>query len=302
MKKYLFLFFFSDVLLFAFGGGTGEKDNPFQIWNKDHLEELSDSVYNDAWRSECWHCDKYFRLMQDIYDVDKYVSWFYGYFYGNLKKITINTAASYPFFSAIDNEGVIDSLITDSYINNIASGIVGGLVRTYSITGPKDPPILSNCINNINDLAYSGIAGQNMGGLITHCLNNGSVSGVDAIAGITGNNEGRITYCINTGKISGKSSLGGIVGITINGSYVNQGVLNCINTGDVEGQERVGGIFGYGTRAVISNCINSGYIKGEKAVGGILGFMYNSSATISNCVNVGVVEGEEEVGGIVGKE
>jgi hypothetical protein len=149
-------------------------------------------------------------------------------------------------------------------------------------------------------------------GTISHCINNGSVSGVDMVAGIASDNgfAEQIINCINTGKITATNSgnndifsgVAGIVAVTQGGS-----TTNCINLGDIEGQGFVGGIqgLGYGSSpkpAIITNCVNAGYVKGTSQVGGILGIMFNPGVIITNCVNVGVVEGNEDVGSIVGKE
>jgi ABC-type Co2+ transport system permease subunit len=162
----------------------------------------------------------------------------------------------------------------------------------------------------------AGISYQN-NGTISHCINNGSVSGVDRVAGIVSENTslGKVISCINTGKITATNSginifFTGVAGIVVTSQFGS--IFNCINLGNVEGQDYVSGIQvdAVGTAlnpSLITNCINAGYVKGNKYVGGILAVMSYSfppdvNVIITNCVNVGVVEGNEDVGSIVGKE
>ena len=172
-------------------------------------------------------------------------------------------------------------------------------------------------LGNINYNFIAGITNYNYG-TINHCLNNGSVSGINAASGIVHEWAGTIS-CINTGKITasdfdseGSTWWIGVSGIA--GTNQKRSITNCLNTGSVEGigylrsrnSGGIGGICGYATGssgefAIITGCINTGFIMGRNYVGGILGNFFDGVNTI-NCVNTGVVEGEEDVGAIVGKE
>ena len=311
--------FSSNFLFSQFGGGgPGDtKDNAYQIWTKFHLEELGDSVnttfdpYNP--NKPCWICSKYFNLMTDIVNVTQSIGWyqFYGNFYGN-KKLTAEINYDYDlnpymapalFFSLCET---IDSLILDGFING-GAGIVFSNMSVYGGTAGK----ITNCINNSTNNG-AGIAYRNHS-TISHCLNNGSVSGVDFVAGIAADcQNGNIYNCINIGNIYASVSepnvldwwnFQGASGIVIISRNI---VSNCINLGDVKGYDYVSGIASYVGSAtyfscVLSNCINSGFIKGRRYVGGIVGMNVNNSSSITNCVNTGVIEGEEDVGSIIGK-
>ena len=302
--------FFSNVLLYSQlgGGGPGDsKDNAYQIWTREHLLEFSDSMVTK------WDIDKHFRLMQDINNVSQTTGVLRdisGSFNGSNKEIKVTIIFDpygiYPISAAVFrglNGGVIDGLVVDGYINESIAGISGGGVGETI-----------NSINNINltnpYLYVNGTGGiyqANNGGTISHCLNNGRVSGVDYIGGIAAVNVGTISNCINTGKITGTEfTAGGYNGVGGIVAASGNTISNCINLGDITGINYISGIAGsvlggFYSLSSITNCFNSGYIKGNKYIGGIVGFI-NDYGNITNCINTGVVEGEEDVGSIVGKE
>jgi hypothetical protein len=251
---------------------------------------------------------------------------FLGYFHGNEKKIIIDIEGILVcvLFAGICDDGVVDGLTVEGYIK-VFPGTVG--FSTFAggggIGGVANGGTIIRCISNVNVILMPA-DDQMAGGItpavyhmctISNCINNGSITGMDRIGGIAGENSGTIINCINTGKITATASgennifsgVGGIVGTCANSC---DSISGCINLGDVEGQGFVGGILGLGRGVagfvykpvIITNCVNSGYIKGKNAVGGILGIMWNEYVNISNCLNTGVVEGEEDVGSVVGKE
>ena len=330
-KKYviLFLFLFSNVFLFAQpfnGNGDGTAGDPYQIWNNNDLEELYDSVAYHMTNLFNWINGKHFILMADITTpFTKIIALgLNGYFHGNGKKINVEIMCDllgyryYSLFGGLSTGITLDSLIIDGIVNQDCgcAGITTGV--THFTTSIK------YCINNATlPFGAAGIVQQNLGGTVSHCINNGSITGVDRIGGIAGNNDmgGTVINCTNTGKITATNSgtntdifgmptpdngVGGIVGCVMN--YCKE-ISNCINIGNVEGQGMAGGIVGVikgmlppYPNSQLLNCINYGYVKGTNYVGGISGWTYNQYFDISNCVNTGVVEGDTDVGSIVGKE
>ena len=329
MKKYFIclLLTISSGLLFAQppfnGNGTGALNAPYQIWTRYHLKELSDSLYNDAFRSNCWHCDKHFRLMQDIDAITQTecLSLFNGYFHGSNKKITLLNTNGYPFISML--YGTVDSLIVDGYINNGGAAIVGGVATSSAV--------INYCTSNvtisidINGFGVGGVVGLNMG-VVINCVNNGYISVygmIDMIGGVVGRNDagGHIINCVNSGKITtinsgyntgltgqptSNNGVGGIVGSHPNAT--GGSIRNNINTGSVEGQDMVGGIVGVivGSGGMspptsITNNLNYGFVKGNKIVGGVASWVFSGIINISNNSNFGVVVGEEDTGCIVGR-
>ena len=312
----LLYFFFSNALLFSQFSfpGDGSVQNPYEIWTLEHWNELTDSSYYYFYNgNRSWAKDKHIHLMQDINNISQPLySYSICYFNGKNKIITEDVV--YNFFWLPG--GIIDSLTVNGYTNSS-----GGKF------GVGSNNIVTNCINNIPvvDFGYEGVYGimiYQAGGItstnhgtISHCINNGDVSGVDRIAGIVSTNSETASHCINTGKITASNSGsdnwdgGGIGGIFALNVY---SINSCINLGDVVGQNNVGGIggmavtnSGFSPPCTITNSINAGYIKGNSLIGGIVGknfYISGSPSVISNCVNTGVIEGEEDVGTIVGKE
>ena len=96
MKKYfvfLVLYLFSNALLFSQFSfpGEGTEAYPYELWTKEHLEELGDSIvaYVEGPRDTCGHCYQYFKLMQNIDNIEYRICG-YGldsYFDGNDKII-----------------------------------------------------------------------------------------------------------------------------------------------------------------------------------------------------------------------
>ena len=337
MKKYFALvllsLFFQRLLLFSQPSfpGEGTEISPYQLWSKEHLTELCDSINNIGppyYMS--WTTDKYFRLMQDMDNVYQSIGWyaFSGYLRGNGKTINMAMPDSLmlssikhcyvPGLISLDNGSLLDSLTVTGYI-------------TYARTifGVEVSSILDNCITNVDIVCYpceyiisniiyywavAGIAATNRG-TISHCINNGNVTGVDFVAGIAAESfQGKIFNCINTGKITATGTeikewydYTGVAGITIEAPKTD--FSNCINLGDIEGHYYVGGIASksfsalFSSWTIVKNCINAGNIKGKKYVGGIIGIDFDlQPADIYNCINTGIIEGEEDAGGIVGKE
>ena len=320
--KFFFVFsllLISNKLLFSQFSfqGEGTEYEPYEIWTKEHLIEMDDSMhiaYEN--KNPRRYSNTYFCLMQDIEDsLSQTMVWiFWGkHFHCNRKKI--NVAIDSPhfipsitasLFGSFASSLAIDGLIAEGYlIGNGGSGIVAGSSGTVSY-----------CINNATiigmnpNISFAGGIASDNHGTITNCLNNGSVTGVDRIGGIVSDNWGSVISCINTGKVVGSNSgnngiFSGVAGIVATAQYGF--VLNCINLGDIEGKDYVAGIHGLasGTSSEpveITNCINAGYVKGNNIVSGILGIMWNRNVNISVCINTGVIEGEEDVGSIVGGE
>jgi len=297
MIKYFFiglLIFFSNIILFAqppFNGlGDGSKNNPYQIWTLDDLMELRDSTKHIF---SVWSQNKHFRLMQDINDtLREMVCWFFeGHFYGGGHKINVamiyNPPLSYDggFFAQIGSGGSIDSLTLYGYGTD-------GVVIVGNISSSPNSTVI-NCTNNVDfHITYydggAGIVGFNLGATILNCVNNGSITGVDRIGGIVGENSGTVNNCLNNGRItatswkanSSFSGVGGIIGTIAN---YHGGVSNNINIGTIKGQGQVGGIIG-SIRDLKSNPVtnnsNFGVVVGEEDTGCIVG--RNNGGNISN--------------------
>ena len=318
----------STTTVFAqFGGGTGTAEDPYQIWNKSHWDELADS-YNvwleDSIVNTCSDTTGYlgvhFRLMADIDEViEKCIpyaynydtaSWeftevyFNGFFHGGGHSINVKINDEFEsngqgrfLFLAIGESAIVDSIeVIGSPVNfrgiiKNNSGIVRALISNLTeITGLGSYP-------NLAGICYS----NGLGGLLENCTNktNFSIETGGSLAGICLSNSGTISYCKNFGNLYMKNGpIGGIV--HGNGSGL---VTCCINHGIISSGENpapnhvgFGGICYCGGQ--INNCINIGNVSSSiKQTGGICG----TSSNIQNCANYGIINCTyPENGGISG--
>jgi len=133
---------------------------------------------------------------------------------------------------------------------------------------------------------------------ISDAINRGTVTGVENVGGIAGNNAGIIQNSYNYGAVSGITVVGGVAG------YLEGTVTNCLNKGAITASQSgavIGGIAGKNSKAVIGSCnlgaitVSGGLVK----AGGIAGTSYSQ---IKACYNAGkiTVSGSGYVGGLVG--
>ena len=141
LKSILLIYIISCNFLLAqygtFGGGDGTEYNPYQIYSKAHLEELSIVILNSVeyGTSNNFSVGKYFILMNDItdsvrivigtskiYNLENYPDVFYsgssfqGNFDGQGHKITLalnphNLASPYSYVSALIGPGIVPYLV-----------------------------------------------------------------------------------------------------------------------------------------------------------------------------------------------
>ena len=298
--------------------GSGTASVPYEIWNKDDLQALADTVNNHTQYYTAYG-DLHFKLMADITDTFRTVighnnpaiihRW-NNHFDGNGHKIVVSITQNsnlgtwfLGLFGFADNYSVIENLTVE--------GIVSGIAEVGGICG-MNYGLIQNCTNYVSVTSIGGwsggICGDNWGEIL-HCVNLGSVkSNFLYIGGICGINRGNISYCINVGNIKETDEVGGIVGRnSIAGSSSNSlNILeNNLNIGTVEGQNIVGGIVACIAWNInnndIKNNVNAGFVKGNDAVGGIIGAVsVSTNSTISNNFNSGVVSGETNWGCIIG--
>ena len=186
--------------------------------------------------------------------------------------------------------------------------MVGGIVGQNSATVEKCTNKSSAPVTG-GDQFTGGICGDNMGGTVTGCQNEATVTGHIIVGGIVGYNytNAQVSDCTNTGSVTGSSTfIGGIVGDLETGT-----VTGCDSSGIIKGTSSVGGIVGrINDSGTIQTCKNSGTVTGCNSdgtttdsnieVGGICGD--NMGGTVRNCENNGgAVSGDSNVGGIVGR-
>jgi len=299
-------------------GGDGTETEPYQIWSKEHLQELADSVNNATTntRHNNWSRYKYFVLMQDIIDTvrtmmiggtpsNHNIGCFQGNFNGQNFKIVLGIdnkdGTRYTaLFRGISNNSIISNLTTEGYVitdNHIVAGVVAN-----TVTGGTTIINVTNNCDVSGEIQVGGIIANGLSTLVSNCTNNGKIfsSGFYA-GGISGISEYTINS-VNNGEIIASATAGGITGA--NGSHV----INCINNGKIYSDSTAGGIVGldgrFGNNTIISNNINYGFVNSYYNAGGIVGLIYILSweTIVSNNSNFGVVIGEEDTGCIIGRD
>ena len=338
MRKYVFfiiLITVSTSVFCQFGGGTGTNIDPYRIYTKSHIEELSDSLLSGNSFTGI-----HFDLMNDISDslrapVGKRNFPFNGSFHGKGHNIVLGmdlrdsvmysyTEIEYCLFPELGEDAYLDSLSISGYI--FASlGLVGynyGEIN-YCINNLSsvfsNNEIITEIFDNYGNIFSSGICFRNDGGIIQNCINNSDLYGT-MVGGISSEintsedmNAAMVVNCINNGNILIENALydgssgGGIGGYNIIG-YDGLPVIisNCNNYGDFyftgnNFSTGVGGVAGYivGDTHII-NCINYGNIEGKVMYcGGIAGYI-NQYTLIDKCSNYGNISGESSIGGIYG--
>jgi hypothetical protein len=302
-----------------YGGGSGEPNNPYLIYDANQMYAIGIDA-ND------W--DKCFKLMADIdlgqFDgkdgrpkfrtigyasistVDTYYVPFTGSFDGNN-----HTISNFTYTSTDSNDFNSVGLFGDIYDPNseiknlglIGPNVTGNDYMVGSLVGRLGEGTISNCYAEgcsvTGRFVVGGLVGGN-GGTINNCYTIGSVSGYKHVGGLVGNNGGTITNCYTIGSVSGYQYVGGLVGLDV--GTIN----NCNSNTSVSGSIYVGGligivgteILGFSPGYIVSNCYSTGSVSGTNVVGGLVG--YNILGTITNCFSVGSVTGSGKVGGLVG--
>ncbi len=207
--------------------------------------------------------------------------------------------------------GTINNLtIKDSYI--LGTGRYVGSITGYA----RKSSNINNCVN-LAEIVYDnieyeysklgGIVGENYGGIISNCYNQGTVRGNAAVlGGIVGGNQGTINKCENLGIIKSERTSSSYVGSGAGGicgcNY--RLIINSINNSNIEMDYDIGGIVGNNIAGTVNNCRNNKNLKSSKTLGGIVG-INESNATVEFCENYGEIIGNQSSyqvsqGGIVG--
>ena len=259
--------------------GSGTEFDPYLIQNAQHLAYIAEMVNGGVTHYE----NTYFKLTTNV-QIDSTTAWnpiglsetnyFSGHFEGDNHTITLylhSSLAHVGLFGCVQNASIKNLSIAGEILQQgIAAGSVGGVV--------------SRCLGNST---------------VSNCHNSGTIESIYSSAGTS-------THSYNY------SRTGGIVGHC----SANTSIINCSNTGDISSRAEcttstyynyamfylyLGGIVGnvsmnYYYTAIISNCYNTGNISSSTLnnitycipfTGGIVG--YSTNVNISDCYNAGVI-------------
>ncbi len=275
MKRFLLtilLIAFSHSIVHAkFAGGSGEKDDPWQVASVNQLQEIKN------------HPDKHFIQIHNI-DASDTKDWNHGLGFDPLGTL-LN-----PFKGTYDGAGYSISELTISYKPGCTAHVAVGLFGQISGAQIKNTKLVNADISRLGDFV-GGLVGENRGEILNSCVT-GHVLGKYSVGGLVGKNAGKIRNSCSGADVSGsKNYVGGLAGD-------NSGeITNSFATGHVSGTENyVGGLTGDNS-GEITNSFAKGHVSGSIDVGGLVGW---NRGRISNTYALGNVSGDVRVGGLAG--
>ena len=294
-----------------YGGGSGEPNDPYQIWGANDMQAIGDDA-ND------W--DKHFILMADTDlsqfdgkegrekfnviapDANDAESLFQGIPFAGVFDGNDHTISNFVYDSnGVDFIGLFGCVDdTNAEIKNLGlidpNVTAGTGISVGSLVGRLFMGAITNCYAEggsvTGDLVVGGLVGDNFSAIID-CHVTGNVLGDHRVGGLVGYNAGHVTDSYGDGDVSGDAYVGGLAGESSFGT-----ITDCHSNGDVSGGVYIGGLVGESYFGTIIDCYSSGSVTGEFFVGGLCG--YNIKTTIIHCYVTGSVLGDYEVGGLVG--
>ncbi len=290
-----------------FAGGTGTKDDPYEIATGAQLAYLGENVKSGTYGEK--YADTYFELTEDIdlggkewtpiaYTAADLVMGglayyvFAGNFDGNghtIKNLTIGTEASPYSGDVCGLFGATSGTIEDVVLENVSINYVGG--KHSSGYGFRMGGALVGY--SMGDVVNCTVIGLDM-----KAGTDGGFVVFNSVGGLVGVQDGETT--VSHSRVSGKISetskqgdVGGFVGMLVSGSsakYCGADVSVEV-TGDGRGST-VGGFVGIGNgettdKTLIEKCYATGNITGAEYAGGFVGNL--SGLNIDNCYATGDV-------------
>lgn len=294
----------TDFTAADFAGGSGTKDDPYQIATAGQLAKLASEVNSGV--PEQTHSGEYFKLTAPI---DLSGKRWIPIGYGN--------ASSKAFSGYFDgNNQVITGLYVDERGNNVCAGLFGVVVAV------SDETVLKNfCIENATIYAGNstdasaspdiygagGLIGDASRAHVSDCSADVTVTGRCISGGFIGNVfQGSYKNCTAKGSVSGGWSTGGFAGCVFE-SDASVEIEHCASYGNVEANNwNTGGFVGYLEKGKIRNSVSYGNVKStvagwEPKTGGFSGT--NTEGNIQNCNAAGTVTGSHPTiapGGFIG--
>lgn len=256
----------TDFTATDFAGGSGTKDDPYQIATAGQLAKLASEVNSGV--PEQTHLGEYFKLTAPI---DLSGKRWIPIGYGN--------ASSKAFSGYFDgNNQVITGLYVDERGNNVCAGLFGVVVAV------SDETVLKNfCIKNAT--IYAGNS--------TDANASPDIYGAGVLVGsLTTMGGSRATFvgvenCQGTGQVDSKMYAGGLIG-----DASRAHVSDCSADVTVTGRCISGGFIGNVFQGSYKNCTAKGSVSGGWSTGGFAGCVFESDASveIEHCASYGNVE------------
>jgi len=315
-----------------YGGGTGEPNQPFQIWTADEFSDIG--RHPNDW-------DKRFVLMSDldlaetdwdaIWSIGTLAMPFSGRFDGNgysiagftyLQDIELYAA----LFGSIGPASTEPSAPTGTVSNlNLEDVDVSGLCNVGGLAGYSAGTI-SSCSVTGRIVAH----GKNAGGLIGYnvgtvqdCVADCNVTAEEVVGSLAAYSDGLVTGCSGAGVVTTlgprNSYAGGLIGENddvvrdshfagqVVGQYtagglvaLNEGtILHCSAHATISGTYLLGGLVGYNEfNRIIGESFAESVVVGGNSVGGFAGY---NNGQIRNGFATGQVTGDARIGGLIGQ-
>ncbi len=208
---------------FHLEGGTGTKDDPFQISTCNQLQYMENNL------------TAHYELVEDV-DCSNTTNW------NNGKGFDPVGGSSNPFDGELDGKGYS---IKDVYIDRSES-----YVGLFGYTGSSS--VIANASLDTDIVGYSdvgGLVGYNNGDISYIYISGSIVSQTgNRIGGLVGANWGNVSQSYAAGDVSGIDRVGGLIGKNRNS------VSKSYSSSTVSGDENyVGGLIGYESFGTISN-------------------------------------------------
>ena len=320
-----------------FAGGTGTKDDPYQIATAGQLAKLAEEVNSGVVGKT--HSGEYFKLTAPIdlsgkrwvpigYGNQSSKS-FSGYFDGNNQVITglyvdergNNVCAGlFGVVVAISDETVLKNFCIENAaiyagnseqpnLNIYGAGVLAGSLTTMGGSSATFIGV-ENCqgTGQVDSKMYAGgLIGDASRAHVSDCSADVSVTGMCVSGGFVGNAfQGSYKNCTAKGSVSGGWATGGFAG-SVSGYDASVEIERCASYGDVTANDwNTGGFVGYLEKGKISNSVSYGNVTNtlgtaKPKTGGFSGT--NTHGNIQNCSAAGIVTGSNPTiapGGFIG--
>ncbi len=262
-----------------FDGGSGEPDDPYEIANWHHLDNIRN------------YLDADFVLINDLdSDTAGYTELASGTANGSNGWQPIGTSDE-AFTGIFDGQG---HAIRHVVINRPDDDDVGLFGFVGEVGAISDVGLVSAAVTGRDRVG--GLVGQSSGSVSNCYSSEGTVYARNRVGGLVGQSSGSVSNCYSSGgSVEAQGDrIGGLVG------HNSGTVSNCYSSGgNVEARDRVGGLVGHNDGS-ISGSYSTDSVTARRQVGGLLG--QNDKGSVSNSYAAGAVYGsDDDVGGLVGK-
>ena len=269
----------TDFVAPDFAGGTGTKDDPYQIATAGQLAKLAKEVNSGI--PEQTHSGEYFKLTAPI---DLSGKRWVPIGYGNL--------SSKSFSGYFDgNNQVITGLYVDERGKNVCAGLFGVVVAI------SDETVLKNfCIKNA--AIYAGDSTDSNASANPNIYGAGVLAGSLTTMGGSSATFIGVENCHGTGQVDSRMYAGGLIG-----DASRAHVSDCSADVTVTGECVSGGFIGNDFQGSYKNCTAKGSVSGGWSTGGFAGcvFEVDASAEIERCASYGDITANNwNTGGFVG--